>query len=121
MSDVVRDAGAVEVHLEELGHRSWLAAAANTLLGNVGSAQFRFVARPVGDEAAAPVLVGATFPVMRWQDLSDRSGPNAWIEVAESRLDELDGELAGRGWVATGSAGRHWWSRRYERSSVPPR
>ncbi len=109
----------LQVHLEDAGARSWWAALANVLAGSNGSAQYRFVARPPSltqDATSAPV-VGATFPVVRAQDLADRSSPNAWIEIAEERLDELDRRLLADGWVRTGEAGRHWWSRTYVRRS----
>jgi hypothetical protein len=105
----------VEVHLEELGEHSWLKALANTLTGSYGSAQFRFVARPPGHEhhPGDHVATGATFPVMRWQDLDDLHRPHAWIETAEERLDELDDSLRALGWRRCPTAGRHWWSRTY--------
>jgi hypothetical protein len=106
---------AVEVHLEELGQHSWVKALANTLVGSFGSAQFRFVACPSGDRHRADdhVVTGATFPVLRAQDLDDLHLPNAWLDTARQRLDELDGELRGRGWRPETTTGRHWWSRTY--------
>ena len=124
--DSARGPEVVELHLEELGERSWLRSLANTMLGTSGSAQFRFVAHAVDRLAHAnaddhcprslePVRVGATFPVMRWQDLNDRTTPNAWLEVAEARLEEFDRDLVAEGWRRSDDLGRHWWSRRYER------
>ena len=113
----------VEVHLEEVGQHSWLAGLSNLLGAGLGSAQFRFVARPPGpDKGSADHVLGATFPVMRMQDLDDRRRPNAWIETAEERLGELDGQLVRDGWVRRPETGRHWWSRTYTRQAVstPP-
>lgn len=111
----------VEVHLEELGQHSWLAALANTLTGTFGSAQFRFVARPRGapDDRQAHVCVGATFPVMRFQDLDNETEPNAWSDVAHDRLAELDAELVRQGWRRSPTRGRHWWSTVYEPAARP--
>lgn len=105
----------VEVHLEELGQHSWVKAVVNTLAGTYGSAQYRFVARPPGavHRAADHVATGATFPVMRLQDLDNLHRPNAWIETAQERLQELDEELLGRGWRRGSEGGQHWWSRTY--------
>ena len=105
----------LEVHLEELGQHSWVKALANTLGGSYGSAQYRFVARPAGapDRADNHVVTGATFPVMRLQDLDDPHSPNAWIETAHERLEELDRELRSRGWQPAAGTGDHWWSRTY--------
>lgn len=105
----------IEVHLEELGRHSWVKALANTLGGSYGSAQYRFVARPPGGahRAADHVVTGATFPVMRLQDLDDLHRPNAWIETAQERFGELDEELLGCGWRRGDEGGQHWWSRTY--------
>ena len=53
--------------------RSWIKALASTLTGSYGSAQCRFVARQPGADHGAGdhVVTGATFPVMRLQDLDD--------------------------------------------------
>lgn len=105
----------VEVHLEELGEHSWLKALVNTVTGTFGSAQFRFVARPPGHDhqVSDHIVTGATFPVMRFQDMDDLHEPNAWIDVARDRLEELDEELRGRGWQRLEAGGAHWWSRTY--------
>jgi len=105
----------IEVHLEELGEHSWVKALANTIGGTYGSAQYRFVARPPGQEhrASDHVATGATFPVMRFQDLENLNRPNAWIETAQERLEELDEELLGCGWRRGSNSGQHWWSRTY--------
>jgi hypothetical protein len=106
----------LEVHLEELGQHSWWRALLNTLAGLAGSAQFRFVARPPGpDETVIDHVLGATFPMVRWQDLDDPREPNAWIKDARERLQELDRELVDRGWRRLGTTGRHWWSLGYVR------
>jgi hypothetical protein len=106
----------VEVHLEELGQHSWVLALLNTLAGLFGSAQFRFVARAPGvDEPSAHVAVGATFPMIRWQDLNDRTEPHAWIDTAVECLQELDRELTAAGWVREDRTGAHWWSLTYRR------
>ena len=111
----------VEIHLEELGQHSWLAALANTLTGTLGSAQFRFVARRSGapDDPEAHVCVGATFPVMRFQDMDNQTEPNAWSDLARDRLAELDAELLSQGWRRLPERGRHWWSSVYERGVRP--
>lgn len=108
----------VEVHLEELGEHSWLLALANTVVGLYGSAQYRFVARPPArsHRRRDHVVTGATFPAMRWQSLDDLHEPNAWIETARRRFDELDEELRRGGWQRAEDWGRHWWSRCYVRS-----
>ncbi len=105
----------IEVHLEELGEHSWVKALANTLSGSNGSAQYRFVARPPGEghHPSDHVVTGATFPVMRLQDLGDLHRPNAWIETAQERLQELDENLCAHGWRRYAADGRHWWSRTY--------
>lgn len=114
---VVTGRETIEVHLEELGQHSWVKALFNTLGGTFGSAQYRFVARSPGEahRAADHVVTGATFPVLRFQDLDNLHQPNAWIDTAQERLAELDEELHRRGWQRTGESGRHWWSRRYTR------
>ncbi|HEX3224111.1 MAG TPA: hypothetical protein VHR35_16235 [Nocardioides sp.] len=106
----------LEVHLEELGEHSWVKAWVNTVSGSSGSAQYRFVARPPGERHRTHdhVVTGATFPVMRFQDLDDLQVPNAWIETAQERLEELDKELRATGWRRPAAGhGRHWWSRTY--------
>jgi hypothetical protein len=105
----------LEVHVEELGEHSWVKAAVNTLSGSYGSAQYRFVARPPGQRhhPRDHVANGATFPVMRFQDLDDLHRPNAWIETAQERLEELDEELRATGWWPVANYGQHWWSRTY--------
>ena len=108
----------LEIHLEEIGQHSWLAGLLNLLGGGFGSAQFRFVARPHGrDRGVEDHVLGATFPVMRMQDLNDRQHPNAWIEIAEERLEELDRQLVGEGWERQPETGHRWWSRTYTRTT----
>lgn len=106
----------VEVHLEEAGQHSWVAALANTLAGTNGSAQYRFVARDSSqpDRPSSHVLVGATFPLMRWQDLDNQHEPNGWADLARERLGELDQTLRADGWRPCPRTGSHWWSRAYE-------
>lgn len=118
---VVSNQKTVEVHLEELGEHSWVKAVASTVSGSYGSAQYRFVARPPGERhhASDHVFTGATFPVMRLQDLDDLHRPNAWMETAQERLEELDEELRARGWRRSGSDGQHWWSRAYVTGGGP--
>jgi hypothetical protein len=106
----------LEIHVEELGQHSWWKALLNTISGSYGSAQFRFVARPPGaDDPAQPHVCGATFPVMRFQDLDNLAEPNTWLEIARGRLNELDQQLIQDGWQRTPQVGRHWWSRSYAR------
>lgn len=105
-----------EIHLEELGQHSWVKALFNTLTGSYGSAQFRFVARTPGDQGADEhIAAGDTFPVMRFQDLNDRTQPNAWIDTAIERLRELDAKLTEIGWCRDDQTGAHWWSLTYHR------
>lgn len=109
----------LEVHLEELGQRSWRVALLNTVTGSYGSAQFRFVARPIGSDHgdADTRIVGATFPMMRFQDLNNRTQPNAWLSTAQERLEELDVQLLQNGWRRQEGIGSHWWSRTYVKAS----
>jgi len=110
----------LEIHLEELGQHSWGKSLVSLLGGGYGSAQFRFVARPPGsDPDADSHVLGATFPVMRMQDLDDRKRPNAWLETAEERFTELDQQLVRDGWVRRPEVGRHWWARTYTRPAPP--
>jgi hypothetical protein len=123
-------AEAVEIHLEDAGQRSWPRALLSTLTGSLGSAQFHFVARAARPDAATgtdasvdaeeqPVASGATFPLLRAQDLDDRSGPNAWVEDAERSLAELVSDLESSGWSRAPGRGRHWWSVRLTRANHP--
>lgn len=107
----------VEVHLEELGQHSWVRALLSTMTGSHGSAQFRFVARSPRDDHDGPCheVVGATFPVMRFQDLDDLTEPNAWLDTARERLNELDRQLREHGWQRQAGTGRHWWALTYTR------
>jgi hypothetical protein len=106
----------LEVHVEELGQHSWWKALLTTLGGTYGSTQLRFVARPPGPDAGgAGHLFGATFPAMRLSDLDDLTEPNAWLDEARERLEELDRQLVAQGWHRVGTTGRHWWSRTYGR------
>ena len=77
---VVTGQDMVEVHLEELGQHSWVKALANTIGGSYGSAQYRFVACSQGKEhhASDHAVTGATFPVMRFQDLENLNKPSLW-------------------------------------------
>jgi hypothetical protein len=106
----------LEVHLEELGEHSWVRSLLNTLASPHGSAQYRFVARPPGpDQGIRDHVVGATFPIMRWQDLKDPHHPNAWVELAEQELEALDRQLREAGWERGPDHDRAWWARTYER------
>jgi len=106
----------VEIYLEELGEHSAVRALFNTLTGSYGSAQFRFVARGPGDhDADEHIAVGDTFPVMRFQDLDDRTYPNAWIDTVVERLRALDVKLSDMGWARNDRKGDHWWSLTYHR------
>ncbi|MET1058579.1 MAG: hypothetical protein ABWX84_03220 [Nocardioides sp.] len=108
----------LEVHLEEFGQHSWVKSVLNVIGGSSGSAQFRFVARPAGpDRGEGDHVLGATFPIMRMQDPGNRTEPNAWLEIAEERLEELERQLASAGWSRLPGDGPHWWSRRYTRST----
>ena len=110
----------LDVQLEELGQRFWIKAAANTLGGSYGSAQFRFVARPptgTGGDEADELVLGPTFPLLRMQDLDNQHEPNGWAELAHESLADLDRRLRADGWHLRDSGGRHWWSRSYEKTS----
>jgi hypothetical protein len=109
----VKDHGVVEVHLEEFGAHSWVKSLLN--LGSYGSAQYRFVARPPGEAHRADdhVATGATFPLMRAQNLDDVASRDPWSAIARDRLEELDGELRAKGWTRRPAGGKHWWSRSY--------
>jgi hypothetical protein len=112
-----QDVSRLEVHLEELGRRSWLMAVMSTLTGSFGTAQYRFVARPPTDDRDEPCTVlGATFPVLRAQALDDLVEPHAWLDVARARLEELEAQLRAEGWSPERTTGRHWWSRTYVRA-----
>lgn len=103
----------LEIHLERIGEHSWIKG---LLGGGLGMSQVRFVARPPGpDRGEADHVMGATFPIMDLQNLDDQRRPNAWIETAEERLEELDRQLVGEGWSPGPDVGRHWWSRTYTR------
>ena len=108
----------LEVHLEELGEHSWGKALLNTLSGSYGTAHFRFVARAPGarQHASEDLFVGATFPVMRSQDLDNESEPNAWLDVARDRLRGSDEELVSAAWQREPDRGRHWWALTYTRA-----
>lgn len=116
MNETVGNRSRVEVHLEELGQHSWWKALLNTMTGTNGSAQYRFVARIAGyaDTPNLHVREGATFPLMRWQDLNNERQPNAFSDIAHQRLEELDATLRDEGWSRCEVPGRHWWSRTYE-------
>ena len=104
----------LEIHLERIGRHSWVKGI--LLGGGMGTAQVRFVARPPGpDRSETDHVLGATFPIMDLQDLDDQRRPNAWIELADQRLEELDGQLVRAGWRRGPETGRHWWSRTYTR------
>jgi hypothetical protein len=107
----------LEIHLEEWGEHSWIKALLNTLAGAYGSAQFRFVARTPGDDTdgSADRVMGATFPVMRLQDLNNLTEPNAWVDTARERVQELDQQLVRDGWERQAGTGRYWWSWSYTR------
>jgi hypothetical protein len=105
----------MEIFLEELGERSWLAALANTLGGSYGSALFRFAGRVAAAEDDRDDVVGATFPMMRLQSLDDVAEPNAWSELARAGLEDLDATLRSAGWHPEEPRGPHWWSLRYSR------
>ncbi|CUR61307.1 conserved hypothetical protein [metagenome] len=121
VNDTKASPGRVEVHLEEFGQHSWWRALLNTVTGTSGSAQYRFIARVAGaaDTPDLHVREGATFPLMRWQDLDDEHQPNAFSDIAHQRLEELDISLRNDGWCRSEETGRHWWSRTYEATRQP--
>jgi hypothetical protein len=93
----------------------------DTLTGSFGTAQYRFVARPLDDGSDdGTEVLGGTFPVLRAQDLDDLVEPHAWLDLARARLAELEVRLRAEGWSPESTTGRHWWSRTYGRPSGPP-
>ena len=50
-------------------------------------------------------------------EIANRTKPNAWLEIAEERLEELERELVRAGWTRLPGGGPHWWSRRYTRTT----
>lgn len=110
----------LEVRLEEWGEHSWWKALLNTVTGTDGSAQMRFVTVPGAGEhdASAHHIEGATFPVVRAQDLDDTSGPSAWSDTMADRLREMDDELNRQGWRRQTGQERHWWSSRYTKTAT---
>ncbi len=105
----------LEVRLEEFGEHSWLRALASTVSGSNANALFRFAGRVDGVEDDGQDVVGATFPVLRFQSLEDTREPNAWVDLAQERLRDLDAALQAAGWRPLPRRGRHWWSLRYAR------
>lgn len=105
----------LEIHLEEQEQRFWLAALANSLTGYFGSAQHRFVARSADDGGVR--VLGAAFPLMRWQDPDNEDDPSGSLAIAQERLDELEAQLVADGWTPTSRSGQHWWSRTYAREA----
>ena len=105
----------VQIQLEEAGRRSWKSAASSAVLGAGGGPVYRFVAAAadLGNEGE-PVAVGATFPLLPFQDL-DEQADFEWTDLARRRLQELGSELEAAGWSRRPERGRHWWSLRYER------
>lgn len=110
----------LEIRLEEFGEHSWWRALVNTVSNPYGSAMFRFAGRVEAAEDDSEDVVGATFPVMRFQSLEDTNEPNAWIDVAKERLVELDRTLQETGWRPLAERGPHWWSLRYARTTPAP-
>lgn len=108
---------ALEIGLEQMGERFWLAALANTLSGAFGSGQFRFVGRVrTEDGGESPDdVIGATFPMMRFHSLDDAPQPDGWEDTARERLHELDLAIREAGWQPEEARGDHWWSLRYTR------
>jgi hypothetical protein len=81
-----------------------------------GGAQYQFVARRAGaaDTLAMHVRAQATFPLMRFQDLSDEHQPNGFAGIAHQRLEDLDRLLRDDGGRRCEEPGRHRWARTYE-------
>lgn len=112
----------LEVHLEELGRhkrgvKSGFLAFLGGGIGGWGGEQHQFVARQPGpDRGSAVHVFGPTFPVVGGvKDLNDQHRPNAYLDLAEESLEELDRQLVRDGWVRGPDAGPYWWSRRYTR------
>ena len=107
--------GTVEVHLEELDAHSWLKAAPDTLTEPYGAGQYRFVVVPAADHSLKDHLAfSVSFPALRLQDPDDPTQPDAWLDVAQQRLADLDSALCGAGWRRRPERGRHWWSFTYD-------
>jgi hypothetical protein len=111
---------AVEVHLEELDAHSWLKAVPDTLTEPYGAGQYRFVvvAAPGADHCLKDHLTASlSFPALRLQDPDRASEPDAWLDVAQRRLADLDSELVRAGWHRRPARGRFWWSLVYDAAS----
>lgn len=109
--------GIVQIHLEELGRRSWKSALFSAVIGTGGGPLYRFVAAALDTEHEATErdVVSANFPIPPWQDLDDQTDDD-WAKLAQRRLHELDAELQRSGWRRLPERGPHWWSLRYERA-----
>jgi hypothetical protein len=70
----------------------------------------------VPDTPSSHVAASASFPVLRLADLNDRA-PDAWLGLAHEQLDELDRQLARKGWRRRGQHGPDWWSLAYDRAT----
>jgi hypothetical protein len=112
----------LEVHLEEMGRharglKARFLASLGGGIGGWGGEQHRFVARERGpDRGSAVHVLGPAFPVVGGvTDLDNQHRPNAYLDLAEQGLEELDRQLVRDGWVRGPDAGPHWWSRTYTR------
>ena len=106
----------VQSHLEEVGRHSWKDALLSAVVGAGGGPLYRFVAAApsAAHTDAEHAAVGAKFPLMPLQDLTDQTD-DEWTTLAQKRLQELDAELESSGWRRLPERGPHWWSLRYER------
>lgn len=108
----------LEIRLDDTGKGSWRSAVFSAVIGAAGGPLSRFVAAraDAARDPDEPAAAGATFPVLPFHDLDDRTEQDEWIDLAEERLDELDAELQSSGWRRRPERGEHWWSLRYDRA-----
>jgi hypothetical protein len=105
----------VEIELEDRGNATALRSAFTTLTGQSGTQEYRFVARPRGEEASAPVLASDSFPVLPLQlPLDSLTEKDAFADEILGSLRDLQAALERDGWRAAGR-GTHWWSHVYVR------
>jgi len=108
----------LEIQLEQLDESFWRAALANAVTGAFGSATFRFAGKVESAQDDSEDVVGATFPIMRFEGFDDLNDSSPSGKAAAERLHELDRSLRAAGWEPATPNGEHWWSLRYTRTSA---